>query len=272
MKKLLAIPLAAVLALIGCLSASAAMDYRYGDWLLSLQTDGGYSFTVKSYEGESDSATVPKSYGGYPVTAVSPYAFAANTTLRSVHMNENITSIGSNAFLSAKNLEEVILPAGLTEIGESVFSDTPSLKSVNLQDTAVTEIPAKAFLNSGIEKLTVPAAVTKIGENAFSGCNDLTVYVYPGSAMQEYAKTHGMNYVTVITYLLGDANTDGIVNINDVTTIQRHLAELERLKGTNLLAADANQDGMADIADATVIQMYLAEYEMEYPIGEVITQ
>lgn len=272
MKKLLTIPLAAVLALIGCLTASAAFDYRYGDWLLNLQTDGGYSFTVKSYDGTSESVTVPDNYGGYPIIAVSLYAFAANTTLRSVSMNENITSIGDGAFLSAKNLEEVILPAGLKKIGESVFSDTPSLKRVNLQDTAITEIPAKAFLNSGIEKLIVPAEVTEIGENAFSGCNNLTVYVYPGSAMQEYAKTHGINYVTIITYVLGDANGDGILNISDVTTIQRYSAELEALEGVCFLAADANQDGKVDVEDATAIQRYLAEYELENPIGEVITQ
>ena len=71
---------------------------------------------------------------------------------------------------------------------------------------------------------------------------------------------------------LGDANGDGSVNINDVTQIQRHLAELESLEGIYLHAADANQDGTLDISDATTLQMYLAKYDIPYPIGEVMTQ
>ena len=71
---------------------------------------------------------------------------------------------------------------------------------------------------------------------------------------------------------LGDTDGDGYVNINDVTAIQRHLAELEHLEGIYLHAANANQDGTLDISDATTLQMYLAEYDIPYPIGEVITQ
>ena len=67
-------------------------------------------------------------------------------------------------------------------------------------------------------------------------------------------------------------NMDGYVNINDVTVIQRNLAELEDLNELQESAADANQDGFVDISDATAIQMFLAEYEIPYPIGETITQ
>lgn len=72
--------------------------------------------------------------------------------------------------------------------------------------------------------------------------------------------------------LLGDVDGDGDVNINDVTVIQRHLAELEQLEGIYFHAADTNQDGTVDISDATTLQMYLAEYVIPYPIGEVMTQ
>ena len=88
----------------------------------------------------------------------------------------------------------------------------------------------------------------------------------------KYALENNINYTLLDGVKLGDANGDGSVNINDVTTIQRHLAELETLEGIYLHAADANQDGTVDIVDATAIQMYLAEYEMDYPIGEVMTQ
>ena len=71
---------------------------------------------------------------------------------------------------------------------------------------------------------------------------------------------------------LSDVNGDNNVNINDVTMIQRHLAELESVEGIYLYAADVNRDGAVDVADATALQMYLAGYDMPDPIGEILTQ
>ncbi len=71
-------------------------------------------------------------------------------------------------------------------------------------------------------------------------------------------------------YKIGDATLDGIVNVKDVTAIQRHIAQLEALTGTALLAADVNGDGDVTIADATALQQYLAEYNVSYPIGQTV--
>ena len=95
---------------------------------------------------------------------------------------------------------------------------------------------------------------------------DTVSYVY------DYAKNRGNQYVLLDGVKLGDADGDGSVNVSDVTTIQRYLAELETLEGIYLHAADANQDGSVDISDATALQMYIAEYALPYPIGEAITQ
>lgn len=72
---------------------------------------------------------------------------------------------------------------------------------------------------------------------------------------------------TETNYLRGDANGDGFVTINDVTALQRHLANLELLSENNLTAADIDGNGL-DITDATNIQRYLAEYENVYNVGE----
>ena len=68
------------------------------------------------------------------------------------------------------------------------------------------------------------------------------------------------------------ANHDNKVNINDVTSIQCNLAEIEEFDALQQLAADATQDGVLDISDATAIQMYLADYELLYPIGQILTK
>ncbi|MEE0875370.1 MAG: carbohydrate-binding domain-containing protein [Ruminococcus sp.] len=64
--------------------------------------------------------------------------------------------------------------------------------------------------------------------------------------------------------LLGDADGNGIINISDVTAIQRHIAMIELLDNGNQLSADVNQDGSITISDATCIQMYLAKYTVGY--------
>lgn len=59
---------------------------------------------------------------------------------------------------------------------------------------------------------------------------------------------------------IGDTNLDGIVNICDVTTIQRYLTKAINFTDEQLVAADTNGDGKVDINDATYLQMYLARY------------
>ena len=72
------------------------------------------------------------------------------------------------------------------------------------------------------------------------------------------------------TYIRGDADGDGHVDIRDVTAIQRHLAELEHLNSDRLKAADVTGEGL-DISDATAIQMYLAGYDDPYQVGKTFT-
>lgn len=55
----------------------------------------------------------------------------------------------------------------------------------------------------------------------------------------------------------GDANADGAVTIDDVTHMQRHIAEQITVK--DFAAADVNGDGAVTIDDATDVQRYLAE-------------
>ena len=72
------------------------------------------------------------------------------------------------------------------------------------------------------------------------------------------------------SYILGDADGDGEVTINDVTSIQKKIADLE-VENFNDKAADIGRDGL-DITDATSIQRYLADYKDGNHIGELITE
>lgn len=71
--------------------------------------------------------------------------------------------------------------------------------------------------------------------------------------------------------LRGDANADGVINILDVTAIQRYCAKYESIgKKKNKVGADANNDGSITIEDATAIQRYCAEFNDNYNIGGIV--
>ena len=125
---------------------------------------------------------------------------------------------------------------------------------------------------TSLEYLEIPATVSVIANSAFQNDSNLTLGVWYGSYAYTYAKQRGITYVLLDAVKLGDVDGDDVVNINDVTAIQRHLAEYEFLDGIYLYAADVNRDGDVAIDDATTLQQSLAEYEVNYPIGEVITQ
>ena len=70
------------------------------------------------------------------------------------------------------------------------------------------------------------------------------------------------------TYIRGDADGNGVVDVRDVTEIQNVLAELKGdPDGRIALRADITDDGL-EISDATDIQMYIAEFENIRHIGE----
>lgn len=102
---------------------------------------------------------------------------------------------------------------------------------------------------------------------------DTVVTVKGGEVVEAYGR---MSLVVVVSttpmkpLILGDINCDGIVDINDATAIQYHLAELELIDEAYHAAGDINRNGMLDINDVTEIQKYLAELSANPLIGTTI--
>ena len=155
-----------------------------------------------------------------------------------------VTGIGDYAFLSNSSIESVVLPSSVVSIGKYAFAG-----------------------NNGLAYVTIPESCTEIADNAFWNSPNVTIRCRQGTAADNFAREKQIPCEYLVSMILGDANGDGIVNINDVTAIQQHLAELEQLNSDQIKAADVNGEGL-DISDATAIQMYLAEYENIYHIGE----
>ncbi len=78
-------------------------------------------------------------------------------------------------------------------------------------------------------------------------------------------------YIKKDTVILGDADNNGAVTIDDATLIQLYLAGYNTPSGFSIAASDANNDGKLSINDVSEIQIYLAGYSNRYNIGKLIT-
>ena len=265
----------------------------------------GYSYTIidnnsislYAWDHSADVLVVPDEIIGKHFTAVSDRSFKNDDQLHAIDFSaaSQMASIGIESFYQSGLSQKLTIPSTVVSIGERAFENCENLPAVDIF-ADVEVIPAQCFNNCAslsevtlpenllsIQKfafancpnlsyVAIPRSVTSIARTAFSNDTSLTVGVWYDSYAFHYAIDNNMSYVLLDDVKLGDANGDSSVNINDVTTIQRYLAELETLEGIYLHAADANQDGTVDISDATALQMYIAEYDLPYPIGEVMTQ
>ena len=272
---------------------------------LTLTNSNGYHYTTETENGlaalysvdeEITDVVIPQYLDNNMVYYVYDYAFYKNKSIQSLNMSNatNLRVIGEMAFANT-NITNVTIPYWVSIMKFAAFQDCKNLESITI-NALVTTIPSQlcnrceslttAIISSNVESIEkyafancsnlfymeIGKNVTSIAKSAFSNDPNLTLGVWYDSYGYHYAVENNIPYTLLDGVKLGDTDGDGYVNINDVTAIQRHLAQLETLEGIYLHAADANQDGTVEISDATIIQMYLAEYEMEYPIGEVMTQ
>ena len=219
--------------------------------------------------------------------------------MRSVDFMEapDLERIGMYAFHKCSSLESVLVPNSITDVDETgAFRECTSLTDVTFYGNE-NVVPVECFYKcSSLSNVRLSARVVD-SKPRFCGLHfvgvfemfDTIEYIAPNALLTEtldltsrclvrhvrfhtYAVENDINYILLDGVKLGDVNGDGIVNINDVTAIQQHLAEYVSLEGIFLHAADADQNGEVKIDDATLLQEFLAEYTVGHPVGEVMTQ
>ncbi len=79
-------------------------------------------------------------------------------------------------------------------------------------------------------------------------CNDSS-YTLTGNSC-----TKNIMYQAI---LLGDANLDNIIDIEDINNITEYLDKNKELNSKQLVASDTNLDGIVDMNDISIIQEYL---------------
>ena len=179
------------------------------------------------------------------VTSMGDHAFFGCSSLTGVTIPNSVTSIGNAAFGHCIGLTSVTIPNSVTSIGKSTFSECVHLMSITIPNS-VTSIGGYAFYGcSSLTSVTIPNSVTSIGDGAFWGCTSLdgiailnpeckidesrdttlgaynqnTIYGYPNSTAQEYAKKYGYTFKTLdqCPWDLGAKVRDNILRIVKIT-------------------------------------------------------
>ena len=245
--------------------------------------------------------TIPDS-----VTSIGENAFYHCYSLKSIIIPDSVTNIGESAFKGCENLtiygykntaaEEYALNNGFEFINlaeERTLTDKASSISVSgvvnsnadlnvskLENTyeksvATYDITLQkdgiAIQPDGAITIKIPSDVkdckvmwlkddgTAEDMNAkyTDGC-----YVFTTNHLSVYALVQNKQY------LKGDANQDGIVNVNDVTCLQMHIAGNKNTDGSALIdeankqlfdCVDMNKDGKLTVADVTALQIHISE-------------
>ena len=279
-----------------CLSVSAETLYTVGSWVYHTINDGT-EFEVYNYTGEKASVTTPYSHNLLYITSIGSNAFSNNVALQKMTLSNYITAIQSYAYLNCSNLVTVVFKGSeVTKIAQGAFSGCSSLTDINIEDTKIDKVYYNTFMNcksltevtlpdtvttieenafaycDNLKKIVIPATVTSIDGEAFSGSDNVVIHCYENSLAHRYAVNNNIPFVLLDakeTYLLGDADNDGVVTVLDATLIQLVLAsKTEKIDGFDT-RADIDNDGVVSILDATSIQQYMAGLLTDSNIGKV---
>ena len=275
-------------------SFSAEVLYTDGDYTYA-DVDQDYVY-LYGYSGASSILGVPNNYNGREVSGISNFAFYQNDKIDKIDFSATASRfdyIGMKSFAQSALSGKLVLPSSIRTLGYGAFEDCNDLTDVEFYSLLKT-IPEQCFYScDSLETVILPINVETIDNRAFADCPNLgdiyftksvrnispsafldsyyvVFHVYKNSYAHQYAEDNKIPYVLIDGPKTGDADGDGVVNINDVTAIQRHVAEFEALEDLQAKAADVNGDGSITIEDATILQQYLAEYELSYPINQSI--
>lgn len=224
-----------------------------------------------------------------PEVEILPDAFAINSQIDHIDIPTSVTSIGGQAFSYCLNLTEITIPESVTSLGPLVFYGSTNLRrinwnAINCSSELFYSYPT-TFGCDNVKVIAVGSQVESIGGAVFQGCNNVdsvfsyattppaisdacfsgacydnaTLYVpdEPEGTIELYKDANGwknfyprISTITVISFLLGDVNGDGVVNIADLSEL---IDILLRGDTTYNRRADVDQDGQVGISDVAAL-------------------
>ncbi len=247
------------------------------------------------YRGNASEVTIPDN-----VLQIGAGAFYKNNTIENVVIPEGISYIGMRAFAECSSLDQFSFPSSLAVVAKEAFADCTSLRKVLIPDTveivgesaflgctslaqaeyfSACDIPAGLFAGcTSLASVYIASDLESIGDFAFYGCSYLREVSVPDSVrivsttcaegaekLTVYANKDSRGYaafaaMNVKVTEIGDADSNGNLNIRDATFIQKASADMITMNLSNRLRADADFNGIVNVRDATKVQKVLAGF------------
>ena len=197
---------------------------------------------------------------GYEDTSAEEYARANNITFISI-TDKTLTDTDNNIIVSGAMQENTSL--NVSKI-ENTYENSVATYDITLQKdgaviqpdgTITVQIPSNAE-NCKVMWLKDDGTAEDMNAKYTDGC-----YVFTTDHLSVYALVQDK------TILTGDANQDGIIDVNDVTYLQMHIAGNKNTDGSALIdetnkqlfnCVDMNKDGKLSVSDVTELQIYIS--------------
>ena len=256
----------------------------------ALATEEGY--TAGSVQALADAIAHAKTVAEAPesVQAVADEITALQAAIDGLVVDtaELKARIAEAKELAAKEgyTEESIAALNAAIAAAEAVVKNPTVEDVKAQLEALKAAMDAVKPDTTVLEAAIAAAEEKLADDKYSPTSKaaLKAAVDAGEELLAKVETESVAYKDVVAatdaintaidnlvegVLLGDANDDDKVNIDDATYIQNFLVKLEDV--INELAADVNKDGKITIMDTTMLQVRLAtNAEDEYVFPDEI--
>lgn len=138
---------------------------------------------------------------------------------------------------------------GYTRVNNCYYYTTSEVHSAYDDSIAKT---AEQFASGEVAVLLGEAFGQKIGTDEYPVLGGDKVYTI-------YTNDDSKENIYINTPLLGDVDFDGVITIKDASIVSQYLIGKAKLNEIQLLYADINQDGIVNISDLTAIQKILTD-------------
>ncbi len=185
--------------------------------------------------------------------------------------NENIAIIDKDGVINAKGIGEVVISAiaednlevkaecilivvsneldGHIQFDNSITLNSLEISGIDFKKNKVLDIKNKIVTDLEIEVVDKNGIILEDNKRVGTGCR--VIVKKDGNILRQY-----------VILLYGDVNGDGLINSIDLLLLQRHVLQIEELKGIYKKAGNIAKDGNKLTAiDLLIIQRHILEIE-----------
>lgn len=208
--------------------------------------------------------------------------FSGCTNLLSINVdekNENYTSVDGVLFSKDKTVllkypsskidKNYIFPYSVSVISRGAFSNCKYLTSITLNNEFLSIYDDDFLYCKSLNEIVIPNSVEYIEDYALGYLWDsdawryvkkdnFTIYGYKNTIAEIYANENGFTFIALDSQQIGDVDGDGKISIDDVTDIQKYIANTMDFTEEQMALADVDKNGTVSIDDVTLIQKHLA--------------